>query len=149
MPNPVTLAGYTITFLGAVCNNGTQTWRYAVSFPPNQPPTPEISDWALALCNDPRHQVDPDNATGPAGSVIVVGAGQPCLPAEPWTIKWESLSNDNVTSTNYTFIIENGCFQTTEVPVAVKAGPDCDIGTIPGPSCQLLPPISRGRGFRL
>ena len=152
MPNPVTLNGYTITFLGAACTNGTQIWRYSVTFPEDQPPSPEISNWALALCNDPRHQVDPEKATGPLGSTVVVDMGQPCLVDEPWTIKWEDINNENVSTAIYTFIIENGCFQTTEVPVAVKAGggPDqagCDIDTIPGPSCLRIPTTSRG--FRL
>ncbi|RKD27948.1 hypothetical protein SAMN02745883_00342 [Caminicella sporogenes DSM 14501] len=139
------LAGYQIDFINAVCNpDNTQTWTYSVT--KIDTPKPEISNWALILCSDPMHIVL--DSSGPLGSTVVVGQGQPCLVTFSNTIKWENLSNDNVDGI-YTFKLQ-GCFQpeTLQNSVAVKAGPECYFGELTVPSCKPLnPPITPIRGI--
>ncbi|MDW8801306.1 hypothetical protein P8V03_09080 [Clostridium sp. A1-XYC3] len=153
MANSVTLAGYTITFIDAVCNsNNTQTWRYAVSITTTSPPGGEISNWVLQLCSNPVQDVVSFSA--PAGITAETGTFRSCLsntvPPPPITtfngIKYNGVNNNNVTGI-YTFTI-NGCFQQADVNVAVKTGggdpsPEtCFIGVITGPSCTLITPTT-------
>ncbi|MCT8977279.1 hypothetical protein N4T77_11755 [Clostridium sp. CX1] len=153
MANSVTLAGYTITFIDAVCNsNNTQTWRYAVSITTTSPPGGEISDWVLQLCSDPVQEVI--NFSAPDDITAETGTFRSCLsnsaPPPPITtfngIKYDGVNNNNVTGI-YTFTIR-GCFQQTDVNVAVKTGggdpsPEtCFIGVITGPSCTAVTPTT-------
>lgn len=146
MTNSVTLAGYTITFVDAVCNSdNTQTWKYSISITTTSPPGQEISDWVLQLCSNPVQKVV--NFSAPAGITAETETFRSCLsnssPPPPITtfngIKYDGVNNNNVTGT-YTFTI-NGCFQKTDVNIAVKTGggdpssATCFLGVITGPSC--------------
>lgn len=152
MSNIVTLGVYQITFQGKTCVDNLQTWTYTVVQLAPSPPGQEISHWILGLCPDPPHQVIA--FTGPDGSTVEIGGGNPCLPDQDRTIRWEDLSNANVEG-EYTFTLL-GCFEETQVPVAVKVGrgngscinpAEGDPATITGPSCdQIIIPEPPGTG---
>lgn len=117
-----------------------------------------LSNWALVLCPDPIQIVDPAKATSPDPDNIqaVVGLGQPCLGgmANPNTIKWNTLNKNAQFEGLYSFTIENGCFEQTDVQVAIHTGNGCQPPSGPllitGPSCTRIvvpPPVTRGFRF--
>lgn len=146
MGNSVELNGIRITLVEGypICVNNIQTWRYSVEFVAG-PPTPGISNFAFQLCN-PQHDVidfspldgadySPNNAQ-PCLANIIIGPKR--------QMKWNR-NNDNVVG-EYEFSLQ-GCFQSTQINIAVHAGGICDYGIITGPSCELLPPNGNSRGI--
>lgn len=126
MRNIITLAGYTLNFISAICNpDDTQTWTYSISKLNN--PLPEINYWLLKLYAHPPHIIN--ISTGP--TTVEIKHGQAEFTTIPTIISWNNLNNENVDGT-YTFTIK-GCFQKTEVPVIIKTN-EYHYGTITGPS---------------
>jgi len=149
MADSVELNGIRITLVEGypICVNNVQTWRYRVEFVAC-PPTPGISNFAFQLCN-PQHNVI--NFTPIEGAEYTPNNAQPCLSNIGATrqMKWNR-NNENVVG-EYQFSLQ-GCFQTTQINVAVHAGRICDFGIITGPDCELLPPPngnSRGIDFSI
>ncbi len=159
MPDIVQIPPYQIEFEGEVCNSdGTQTWFYLLTLIDELGQGDFLSNWALVLCPDPLQIVDPAKATSPDPINIqaVVGQGQPCLggASNPNTVKWNTLNKNAQFVGLYSFTIENGCFERTDVQVAIHTGNGCQPPSGPllitGPSCTrrvVPPPVSRG--FRL
>jgi len=144
MADSVELNGIRITLVEGypICVNNVQTWRYSVEFVAG-PPTPGISNFAFQLCN-PEHNVI--NFDPLEGAEYTPNNAQPCLTNIGATrqMKWNR-NNDNVVG-EYEFSLQ-GCFQTTQINVAVHAGGICDFGIITGPDCELLPPNGNSRGI--
>jgi len=150
MAKSITLAGYTISFINAVCNSdNTQTWTYTVSKTGN--PSPEICYWLLELCPSPLHIVTV--STGP--NTTTIGTCSPDFPILRHTIRWNNLNNQNVNGI-YNFTLQ-GCFKEAKVRVVIKTGKElnkpngCRTGTITGPSCECNPcnPQPRTRGIKI
>lgn len=167
MPNPITVpSGYTIEFLSAQCFvdpilGVLQTFRYNLIVPATTPPACEISNFAIALCDNHVVVTTPPFApTTPNNTPVEVDTNfplQPCMsnldPTAQAQIKFDGLNNQNAGGI-YTFTLL-GCFNVVDVQLALKVGDACALGAcqgglIPGPACQQgPPPPPPGRGVKL
>lgn len=138
-----------------------QTWVYIIT---QTGPTQgsEISDFEIQLCDN--HEVLSVSKNGdvvPISDAATLNikvfnppnANSSCLFQSGQNIrviKWESLSNADVQPNTdpdvgqYDFTLA-GCYEIGDINAAIKGGPDCDVRTIQGPTCQQLPP--RGIDF--
>jgi hypothetical protein len=150
MADTVVLGNYRITLRAGFpqCTNNQQTWSYMVELVGQTPPGQEISNWALELCR-PEHIV-----LSSSPQAVVEDNPQPCLAAIPTVerqIKWDNLSDETLEMNNiFTFTLQ-GCFEPTDVNIAVKTGgapgtTGCLYGLITGPSCE--PQNGNGNGIR-